>query len=113
MSAEPKTREEILEERLREVNGRLSVVKKRIGTEASHFNEKIERAEKRRKSARGDAHFVKVGSSMVEATDRLEALLVLEECYEALLDLKGKDPVKEAENLIARKIKILKELIPL
>jgi len=44
MSAEPKTREEILEEKLREINGRLSVVKKRIGTNQSHFNEKIERA---------------------------------------------------------------------
>ena len=111
MSAEPKTREEILEEKLREINGRLSIVKKRIGTNQSHFNEKIERAEKRRKSAKGEAHFVKVGSSMVEATDRLEALLMLEECYEALLDLGGKDPVKEAEQLIARKLRVLKELI--
>ena len=53
-----------------------------------------------------------VGGTMVEATDRLEALLVMEECYEALLDLEGKDPVKEAEGLIQRKIKILKELLP-
>jgi len=108
---EPKTREEILTERLREIDGRLSKVKQRIGTNTQHFNQKLERAEKRRKSARGDAHFVKVGGSMVEATDRLEALLVLEECYEGLLDLQGKDPVKEAEQLIARKIKVLKELI--
>jgi len=35
----------------------------------------------------------------------------LEECYEALLDLGGKDPVKEAEQLIARKLRVLNELI--
>lgn len=109
---EPKTREEILQEKLREIEGRLTKVKQRIGSSPEHFNEKIERAEKRRKTAKGDAHFVKLGGSMVEATDRLEALLVLEECYEGLLDLQGKDPVKEAEQLIARKIRVLKELLP-
>jgi hypothetical protein len=110
--SEPKTREEILQERLREIEGRLTKVKQRIGTSANDFTEKLERAEKRRKTSRGEARFVKVGGTMVEATDRLEALLVMEECYEALLDLEGKDPVKEAEGLIQRKIKILKELLP-
>jgi len=111
MSAEPKTREEILEERLREINGRLSVVKKRLGSTTQEFTDKLERAEKRRKDSKGQGRFVKVGSSMVEATDRLEALLAVEECYEALMELEGKEPVKEAEQLIARKIKVIRELI--
>jgi hypothetical protein len=109
--SEPKTREEILRERLREIESRLTKVKQRIGSSADEFSEKLERAEKRRKLSRGDARFVKVGGTMVEATDRLDALLAMEECYEALLDLEGKDPVKEAESLIQRKIKILKELV--
>lgn len=109
--SEPKTREEILEERLREINGRLSVVKQKIGTNTQHFTDKLERAEKRRKVARGDGHFVRVGGSMVEGTDRLEALLAIEECCDALLDLEGKDPAREAEQLLARKIRIVKELV--
>ena len=110
--SEPNTREEILQEKLREIDGRLTKVKQMIGSNADEYHSKIERAEKRRKTARGDAHFIKIGGTMVEGTDRLEALLVLEECYSALLDLEGKDPVKEAESLIARKIKVLKELLP-
>jgi hypothetical protein len=113
MSTEPKTREEILEEKLREINGRLSIVKKRLGSSTNEFTEKLERAEKRRKDCKGQGRFVKVGSSMVEATDRLEALLAVEECYEALMDLEGKEPVKEAEQLISRKIKVIRELMDL
>lgn len=113
MSAEPKTREEILEEKLREINGRLGTVKKRLGSSTSEFTEKLERAEKRRKECSGQGRFVKVGSSMVEATDRLEALLAVEECYEALIELEGKEPVKEAEQLIAKKIKVIRELMDL
>lgn len=111
LMTEPKTREEILQERLREVDGRLTKVKQRLGTSALEHEEKIERAEKRRKACRGDARFVKVQSRTVEATDRLDALLALEESYVALLDLEGKDPVKEAEKLIAKKIQIIKELL--
>ena len=111
--SEPKTREEILEERLREINGRLSVVKKRLGSSKQEFTDKLERAEKRRKDAKGNSHFVKMGSSMVQATDRLDALLAMEECYEALMDLEGKEPVKEAEQLIARKIRVIEELMHL
>jgi molecular chaperone GrpE (heat shock protein) len=111
--SEPKTREEILEERLREINGRLSVVKKRLGSSKQEFTDKLERAEKRRKDAKGKSHFVKMGSSMVQATDRLDALLAMEECYEALMDLEGKEPVKEAEQLIARKIRVIEELMHL
>lgn len=113
MSAEPKTREEILEERLREINGRLGIVKKRMGSSTSEFTDRLERAEKRKKDSKGQGRFVKVGSSMVEATDRLEALLAMEECYEALIDLEGKEPVKEAEQLITRKIKVIRELMNL
>lgn len=111
--SEPKTREEILEERLREINGRLSVVKKRLGSSKQEFTDKLERAEKRRKDAKGKSHFVKVGSSMVQATDRLDALLAMEECYEALMELEGKDPVKEAEQLIVRKLRVIEELMHL
>jgi len=111
MSEAPKTREEILEERLREINGRLSIVKKRIGSNTQDFNDKLERAEKRRKAAKGEERFVRVGGSMVEATDRLDALLALEECYDGLMDLGGKCPAKEAEQLLSRKIKVIKELM--
>jgi hypothetical protein len=45
---------------------------------------------------------------MVQATD---ALLALEECYDGLMDLGGKCPAKEAEQLLARKIKVIKELM--
>jgi len=110
-TSEPKTREEILEERLREINGRLSVVKKHIGTTSLHYEEKLERATKRRQKSKGEAHFVKVGSSMVEATDRLGALLDMEECWDALLELGSKEPVKEAEQLLARKIRVVAELM--
>jgi len=111
-TTEPKTREEILQEKLREVNSRISTVKNLIGTSVEHHEDKLNKAEKRRKLCKGDARFVKVGSCMVEATDRLAALLEIEEAVEALLQLEGKNPVKEAEKLIAQKIKIIKELIP-
>lgn len=109
---EPKTREEILQERLREVNSRLSVVKHLIGTNVQHHEEKLDKAEKRRKLSKGEARFVKIGSCMVEATDRLAALLEIEEAIEALLNIEGKNPVTEAEKLISQKIRIIKELIP-
>lgn len=108
---EPKTREEILEERLREVNARLTIVKKRLGSDTESFNDTLQRAEKRKLAAKGDGRYVKVGGSMILGTDKLDALLAIEECYEGLLDLKGRNPVKEAETLISKKIKILKELI--
>ena len=111
--SEPKTREEILEEKLREINGRLAIVKKRLGSSENEFTDRLERAEKRRKDSKGLGRFVKVGSSTVEATDRLDALLAMEECYEALMDMDGKDPVKEAEQLIASKLRIMKELMHL
>ena len=109
--SEPKTREEKLLEKLREVDARLTTVKQLLGSSAEDFQSKIERAEKRKKSAKGDAQFVKVGSTMVEGTDKLEALLVLEECYSGLLGLRGKHPAKESEALLERKIKILQELL--
>jgi|GEM_PF-3453456 len=111
-TSEPKTRDEILKERLRDVNSRLSIVKTLMGTDVNHHTEKLDKAEKRRKLSKGEARFVKIGSCMVEATDRLAALLEVEEAVEALLGLEGKNPVKEAEGLLAQKIRIIKELIP-
>ena len=106
-----KTKEEILLEKLCEVDGRLTKVKQLIGTTAQQTTERIERGEKRLKDAKGKARFVKIGSVMVEATDKLESLLEVEEATVTLYDLQGKEPVKEAEQLLERKIKILKKLL--
>lgn len=106
-----KTREEELLEKLRDVDARLKTMKQYIGSSKSDFEGKLERAEKRHKDASGEAKFVKVGSVMVEGTDHLAALLDMEECYVALLDLKNKHPTTESVRLLNRKIKIIKELI--
>lgn len=111
--SEPKTKEERLQEKLREVDGRLTMVKQLIGSTTEGVKDKIERSEKRMKDAKGEAKFVKIGSTMIEATDRLETLLVLEESWIDLYNLQGNDPVKEAETLLERKIKIIKELLQL
>jgi len=112
-TSEPKTREEILAEKLREVDGRLSKVKRVLATTAEKELELIARAEARHAKASGKPQFVTVGSDKVVGTDRLAALLALEESYQRLSDLEGKEPVKEAEKLITKKIKLMKELIPL
>ena len=111
-SKQPKTREEILEEKLREINTRLTTVKNLLHTKEHHQEEKLQQAIKRRKTSKGEPRYLSVNSKMVEGTDRLEALIQMEEALEILLDFQGKDPVKEAEQLISKKIRILKELLP-
>jgi hypothetical protein len=110
-SAEPKTKKEIAEEKLREINSRLTVVKRLIGSSPEDAKGKAERASKKLKDARGEARFVKVGSCMVEGTDRLDALLAMEESYMEMLDLQGKEPIREAEKLLKKKIELLKTLL--
>ncbi len=97
-------------EKLREVDGRLSVVKRMLGTSVASTNAKLESAAKRLKDARGEAKFVRVGGCMVDATDRLEALLDLEQSYADVADLDNKDPVVEAEGLLVQKLELLKKL---
>ena len=110
-SAPPKTKKELAEEKLREIDSRLTVVKKMLGSSPSDARSNVERASKKVKDASGEARFVKVGSCMIEGTDRLEALLALEESYTNMLNFQGKEPVKEAEKLLAKKIEVLKELL--
>lgn len=110
---EPKTREEILQERLQEINSKLTTFKTLIGTCAEKHAHNLVLYEKRRKDSKGTPKFVRVsGNKLVEATDRLEAMLQIEESLETLIQLEGKDPVKETEKLLAHKIRILKELLP-
>jgi hypothetical protein len=47
---------------------------------------------------------------MVEATDRLEALLDMEQSYADVVDLDDKDPAAEAEKLLGEKMKLLEKL---
>ncbi len=105
MSA-PKTEQE----RLREVDGRLAVVKRMLGTSVDGSKARLLSATKRLKDARGEARFVRVGGCMVEATDRLEVLLDLEQLYADIVDLDNKDPVAEAEALLEEKIRLLEKL---
>ena len=109
--SKPPTKRELAEEKLREINGRLSVVKRMLGSSTEGAAEKAERASKRVKDASGEARFVKIGGCMVEGTDRLQALMDLEDSYTDLLDLQGKDPLDEAEKLLVKKIDVLKYLV--
>ena len=106
----PKTKTELALEKLREVDGRLAVVKRMLGTSVFSAKEKLHAATKRLKDARGESRFVRVGGCMVEATDRLEALLDIEQSYADVMDLDNKDPVSEAEALLTEKIGILEKL---
>ena len=101
--SKPPTKRELAEEKLREIDGRLSVVKRMLGSSTEGAAEKAERALKRVKDASGEARFVKIGGCMVEGTDRLQALMDLEDSYTDLLDLQGKDPLDEAEKLLVKK----------
>jgi hypothetical protein len=112
-SSEPKTKKELAEEKLREINSRLTVVKRMIGSSPEDAKGRAERASKKLKDAKGEARFVKVGSCMVEGTDKLDALLAMEESYTDLLDLQGKEPVKEAEKLLRKKIEVKNTLLDL
>jgi hypothetical protein len=47
---------------------------------------------------------------MVDATDRLEALLDLEQTYADVVDLDNKDPVVEAEGLLVQKLELLEKV---
>jgi hypothetical protein len=106
----PKTKTELAQERLREVDGRLAVVKRMLGTSLSGSKARLNAATKRMKDARGEARFVRVGGCMVEATDRLEVLLDLEQSYADIVDLDNKDPISEAEALLLEKIDLLGKL---
>jgi hypothetical protein len=110
-SSEPKTKKELALEKLREIDSRLTVVKRMLGSSPEDVKGKLERASKKMKDAKGEARFVRAGACMVEGTDRLEALLAMEESYTDMLDLQGKDPVREAEKLLQKKIELLKTLI--
>ena len=99
-----------LSEKLREVDGRLAVVKRMLGKSASDAKARLRDASKRLKGARGEARFVRVGGCMVEATDRLEALLDMEQSYADVVDLDDKDPAAEAEKLLGEKMKLLEKL---
>lgn len=111
--SEPKTREELLQEKLRETNAKLTIFKNLIGTTSEYHEAQLELHEKRRKDARGIPRFVKInGNQLVEGTDRLEAMLMIEQSLEILLQMEGKEPVKQTEKLLAQKIRILKELLP-
>ena len=111
--SQPKTKEELLQEKLRDINANLTIFKSLMGTSSEFHETQLELHEKRRKDARGVPRFVKVnGTHLVEGTDRLEAMLKIEESLEILLQMQGKDPVKHTEKLLAQKIRILKELLP-
>lgn len=97
-------------EKLREVDGRLSVVKRMLGKSGADAKARLQAASKRLKDARGEARFVRVGGCMVEATDRLEALLDMEQSYADVMDLEDKDPATEAEKLLVKKVKLLEKL---
>jgi len=111
--SEVKTRDEIIQEKLRAVNSRLIKIKPLIGTSKIDLLSKIEKSETRRSQAKGKARFVRVNSTMVEGTDELECLLELENSYEMLLDLENKDAHGECVKLLKKKIKYIKELINL
>jgi hypothetical protein len=99
-----------LDEKLREVDGRLAVVKRMLGKSAPDAKARLRDASKRFKGASGEARFVRVGGCMVEATDRLEALLDMEQSYADVVDLDDKDPAAEAEKLLGEKMKLLEKL---
>ncbi len=107
----PKTKEEKWQEKLREVNARLMVVKNLIGEDHESIKKKIEIAENRKQNATGKARFVKINSTMIEGTDQLSALIDLETHYEMLFDIQSKNPLKETINLLEKKIKLLKKLL--
>jgi hypothetical protein len=107
----PKTKEEKWQEKLREVNARLCVVKNLIGEDHESIKKKIELAEGRKRDASGKARFVKINSTMIEGNDHLSALIELETHYDMLLDIQAKNPLKETINLLEKKIKLLKKLI--
>ena len=109
-SSEPKTKKELALEKLREIDSRLTVVKRMLGSSPEDVKGKLERASKKMKDAKGEARFVRAGACMVEGTDRLEALLAMET---DMLDLQGKEPVKEAEKLLKKKIEVMKTLLDL
>jgi hypothetical protein len=109
----PKTMEELLEDKLRAIDSRLSVVKRKLGMTTTTVQRRVNRFIDRRVKASGDSRFVKVGGEMIEGTDQLEALLGLEEAYTDMHELQGKDPVAEASQLLEKKIKILKKLMAL
>ena len=113
MAEPPKTKEEILQEKLQKVNSRLSVVKRKLGMDGHSVQRRLNRFIDRRVSSTGESRFVKVGSEMVEGTDRLDALLGLEEAYTDMFELQGKDPVQEAEQLLEKKVKLIKKLMEL
>jgi len=110
-SSQPKTKKELALERLHEVDSRLTVVKRMLGSSPDDARSKVDRASKKLKDAKGEAKFVRVGACMIEGTDTLEALLAMEESYADLMDLQGKQPVEEAEKLLTEKIEIFKKLL--
>ena len=111
MAEPPKTQEEILQEKLRKINSRLGVVKRKLGMDVESVQRRVSRSIGRRTKCTGEARFVKVGSEMVEGTDHLDALMGLEEAYTDMLELEGKNPVEEAEKLLEQKIRVLRRLI--
>lgn len=105
------TQQEKLQEKLREVESRLARFKKHLGTSVEAVKLKLEKSEQNLAKARGEPRFVRIGTTMLEATDRLQFLLEVEESLTQLLEMEGKDPEKETEKLLARKVKLLKKLM--
>jgi hypothetical protein len=111
-SAEPKTREEVLEEKIREVNQRLSVVERlwEAGHTQVSVREKMDRARLSVSESRGEAKYLKHGSKMIESTDEVGALFDMTEALETWLEMGGAEPHSELKRLLNRKVKLLTEL---
>lgn len=111
-TTQPKTQEEILEEKLRALNQRLSVVEKlwTDGHTQVSVRGKMDEARGRVGVAEGVARYVMRGGHMVQSTDEVGALFEMTESLELWLQMGASEPESEMKRLLRRKVKLLTEL---
>lgn len=109
----PKTREEELEEELREVDAKLKTFKSLFEAKVTPetAREGLKRAEAKLANAKGYGTYIQFGSKKILGSDTLEALLEEEEHLELLLKLRNNQPHGKVMRLLRKKNKIQRALM--
>jgi uncharacterized membrane protein YccC len=113
MSAEPKTQQELLEEKLRKVEAKLTTYRSLLeeGVTPESAKQALAEAEARVEAAKGAPRFVQMGSRRTLGSDTLEALLERERHMEHVFKLRNRHPHGETLRLLRKKHRLVKELM--
>lgn len=113
MAAEPKTQKEILEEKLRKVEAKLTTYRSLLeqGVTPESAKQGLRDAEARVESSKGHPRFVQMGSKRTLGSDTLEALLERERHMDHVFKLRNRHPHGETLRLLRKKHRLVRELM--